>query len=170
MTSLNKKSQYSVAKMLHWMIALVVVLMLMSGWRTSDFALDDKEFIIMIHSGLGTTVFLLMLYRWWWRKSNNLYSPQGWQKKPSMLMQWLFYPLLLLQPVLGFLQALYIDYEVRAFGLISYSSMAGDSEDLFSMFHQWHALTAGLLILIFLLHVMDKSRKFFIDDSNSMNE
>jgi cytochrome b561 len=156
--------------MLHWTIALIVVLMLMSGWRTSDFAVDDKEFIIMIHSGLGTTVFLLMLYRWWWRKSNNLYSPPGWQKKPSMLMQWFFYPLLLLQPVLGFLQALYIDYEVLAFGFISYSSLALDSEDLFSMFHQWHALTAGLLILIFLLHVMDKSRKFFIDDSTYMNE
>ena len=168
MTSLNKRSQYNVAKALHWVIALIVLLMLMSGWRTSDFSVDDKEFIIMIHSGLGTTVFLLMLYRWWWRKSNKLYSPPGWQKKPSMLMQWFFYPLLLLQPVLGLMQAIFIDYKVYAFGVINYSAIASQNEEFFSMFHQWHALTAGLLILIFLLHVMDKSRKFFIDDSNSM--
>ena len=54
---MDTRSQYNIAKLLHWLIALIVVLMLMSGWRTSDFSLEDKEFIIMIHSGLGTTVF-----------------------------------------------------------------------------------------------------------------
>ena len=122
----------------------------------------------MIPSGLGNTVFGLWLDGWLWRKSNKLYSPPGWQKKPSMLMQWFFYPLLLLQPVLGLMQAIFIDYKVYAFGVINYSAIASQNEEFFSMFHQWHALTAGLLILIFLLHVMDKSRKFFIDDSNSM--
>lgn len=169
-TSLDKRSQYNIAKVLHWVIALIVVLMLMTGWRTSDFSVEDKEWIIMVHAGLGTTVFLLMLYRWWWRSSNKLYSPPGWRKKPSLLMQWCFYPLLLLQPVLGLMQAAYINYDVRAFGLIEYSAIAGKNEALFNSFHQWHALTAGLLIVIFLIHVMDKSRKFFIDDSNSMKE
>jgi cytochrome b561 len=167
---METRSQYNIAKLLHWLIALIVVLMLMSGWRTSDFSLEDKEFIIMIHSGLGTAVFLLMSYRWWWRKSNNLYSPPGWQKRPSMLMQYLFYPLLLLQPVLGMLQAIFIDYKVVAFEMINYSAMAASDEELFNIFHQTHAVTAGLLILIFLLHVGDKSRKFFIDDTASMQE
>jgi len=167
---MDKRSQYNIAKLLHWLIALIVVLMLMSGWRTSDFSLEDKEFIIMIHSGLGTTVFLLMSFRWWWRRSNNLYSPPGWQKRPSMLMQYLFYPLLLMQPVLGMLQAIFIDYKVVAFEMIDYSAMAASDEELFNIFHQAHAVTAGLLILIFLLHVGDKSSKFFLDDSASMQE
>jgi cytochrome b561 len=167
---METRSQYNIAKLLHWLIALIVVLMLMSGWRTSDFSLEDKEFIIMIHSGLGTAVFLLMSYRWWWRKSNNLYSPPGWQKRPSMLMQYLFYPLLLLQPVLGMLQAIFIDYKVVAFEMINYSAMAASDEEWFNIFHQAHAVTAGLLILIFLLHVGDKSRKFFLDDTASMQE
>lgn len=170
MPSSNKKPQYAVAKVLHWLTAFIVLLMLMSGWRTEDFAVDDKEWIIMIHSGLGTTVFLLMLYRWWWRKSNKLYSPPGWWKKPSMLIPWCFYPLLLLHPVLGLMQAVYIDYEVLAFGFINYSAIAADNEGLFSIFHQLHTLTAVLLILIFLCHVLEKSRRFFIDDSNSMKE
>jgi len=167
---MNKSSQYNVAKALHWLIALIVLLMLMSGWRTSEFPLEDKEFIIMIHSGLGTTVFFLMLYRWWWRKSNNLYSPPGWKKRPSMLMQFLFYPLLLLQPVLGFLQSIYIDYQVVAFSFLNYSAIAASDEDLFNTFHQLHTLTAVLLIFIFLFHIGEKSRKFFIDDSASMKE
>jgi len=164
----EKNSQYAVAKVIHWFIALIVLLMLMSGWRTEDFAIDDKEFIMMIHAGLGTTIFLVMLYRWWWRRSRNLYSPPGWWKKPSKLIQWVFYPLLLLQPVLGFMQAIFIDYEVIAFGFIDYSMIASDNEKMFSVFHQLHTLTALLLILIFLFHVGEKSRKFFIDDSASM--
>ena len=170
MPKLNKKSQYAVAKALHWIIALIVLQMLLSGWRIGDYPVDEKESMIMIHSGLGTTVFFLMLYRWWWRKSNNLYSPPGWQKKPSKMLQWFFYPLLLLQPVLGLQQAIFIDYKVLAFGFINYSAIAVDNEGLFSIFHLLHALTAALLILIFLFHVIDKSRKFFKDDIKSMKE
>ena len=156
--------------MLHWLVALIVLLLLMSGWRTGDFDLEDKKVVIMIHSGLGTTVFLLMVFRWWWRSSNNLYAPAGWRKRPSMLMQWFFYPLLLLQPVLGFIQALFIDYEVLAYGFINYSAIAAENKNLSGLFHQAHMITAVLLILIFLAHVGDKSRKFFIDDSNSMKD
>ncbi len=170
MTSLSKKSQYTVAKALHWAIALVVLLMLMSGWRTGSFDLEDREWIMMIHAGLGTTIFLLMSYRWWWRRSNNLYAPPGWRKKPAMLLQWVFYPLLLLQPILGFLQSTVIDYKVLAYGLLDYSAIAPENIERFTTFNQAHALVAGLLILIFLTHVADKSRKFFIDDSNSMKE
>jgi cytochrome b561 len=170
MSPLNKKSQYNIAKLLHWLVALIVLLMLMSGWRTETFELEDKQFIMMIHSALGTTVFILMACRWWWRKSHNLYAPVGWYKKPFQLLQWTFYPLLLLQPVLGFLQSIFIDYEVLAFGFINYSAIAASNEAWHGIFHQLHMLTAVLLILIFFAHLVEKTRKFFIDDSNSMRE
>ncbi len=170
MVELTKRSQYTVAKVLHWTVALVVVLMLMSGWRTESFPLEDKEWIMMIHSGLGTTIFLLMVYRWWWRSSHNLYSAPGWKKKPSRLIQWVFYPLLLLQPILGFLQSTQIDYQVLAYGLFDYSALSSNHRELFEIFSQSHTVVAILLILILLVHVTDISRKFFVDDSNSMKE
>ena len=170
MVTLSKRSQYTVAKLMHWTVALVVVLMLMSGWRTESFSLEDREWIMMIHSGLGTTIFFLMLYRWWWRRSHNLYTRRGWQKKPSLLIRWAFYPLLLLQPVLGFLQATRIDYQVLAFGLLDYSALAVSDQGLFDVFHTLHAGLAIVLILILLVHVGDISRRFFIDDTQSMKE
>jgi cytochrome b561 len=166
----NKRSQYTLAKIMHWFIAIMVLLMLMTGWRTADFPVEDKEWVIMIHTGLGSTIFLVMMFRWWWRKSNNLYSPPGWQKKPAMLIPWLFYPLLILHPLVGLMQAAFIDYEVLAFGFINYSAIAADDGQISGIFNQLHAVTAVLLILVFLCHVIEKSRKFFIDDSNSMQE
>ena len=75
----NKPSQYKTAKVLHWIAGVFIGFNLMSGWRISNFDLDIKQVLIMIHSGVGLVVFTLMLVRWWWRKKNNLYTPPNWQ-------------------------------------------------------------------------------------------
>ena len=85
-----------------------------------------------------------------------------------MLIPWLFYPTLLLHPLFGLMQAVFIDYKVVAFGFVNYSMLAVNDISLADTFHGLHELTAVLLILIFLFHVVEKSRKFFIDDSSSM--
>lgn len=165
MSQSNKKFHYTVARVLHWVVAFIAVLLLMSGWRAEDLILENRIWFMMIHSGLGSLVFALMLFRWWWRRNNNLYSAPEWHKKPLILLQWFFYPLLLLQPIIGILQAAFNEYDVRAFGLIDYSAIAVENEALFTIFHNLHTFTAILLILILLIHIIDKSRKFFIEDS-----
>lgn len=87
-----------------------------------------------------------------------------------MLMQWAFYPLLLAQAVIGVLQAAFIDYEIRAFGVINYSALAADNEALQRLFHQVHVLIAVVLILLVVLHAMEKSRSAFVNDSNYLKQ
>jgi cytochrome b561 len=164
----KRKSYYTTAKVLHWTVAFVAALLLMSGWQAEDLALDNKLVFMMVHSGLGSLVFVLILIRWWWRRKHKLYSRPQWYKKPSMLVQWLFYPLLLLQPVIGILQAAFTEYDVRAFGLINYSAVAVKNEAVFNIFHKLHAIIATLLLLILFIHIIDRSRKFFIEDSQHL--
>lgn len=168
MSGSKKKFYYTIAKVFHWVAAFFIIFNLLSGWKIGGFPLDQKQVIIMIHSGMGATIFILMLYRWWWRKTHQLYSPPGWKKKPSMLLQWIFYPLLLIQPVIGVLLAAFIDYEVRAFGFINLSAIAADNEGLYSIFFQSHKMVAILLILLIIIHGIERSRKFFIDDGNHL--
>ena len=168
MSGSKKKFYYTIAKIFHWVAAFFIIFNLLSGWKIGGFPLDQKQVIIMIHSGLGTTIFILMLYRWWWRKTHQLYSPPGWKKRPSMLLQWIFYPLLLIQPVIGVLLAAFIDYEVRAFGFINFSAIAADNEGLHQIFLQSHKVVAVLLILFIITHGIERSRKAFIDDSNHL--
>ncbi len=85
-----------------------------------------------------------------------------------MLLQWIFYPLLLIQTVIGVLQAAFIDYEVRAFGFINFSAIAADNEGLHHIFLQSHKVIAVLLILLIVAHGIDRSRKAFIDDNRRL--
>lgn len=166
MSGSKKKFYYTIAKVLHWVAAFIIVFNLLSGWTIEDFPLAQKQVLIMIHSGVGTTIFVLMLFRLWWRKTHNLYAPPRWWRRPSMLLQCIFYPLLLIQVIIGVLQAAFIDYEVLAFGFINYSAIAVDNEGLRSLFLELHGLTALLLILLILIHGAERSRKAFTDDTN----
>jgi cytochrome b561 len=165
MAGSNKKLQYTVAKVLHWVAGFIIAFNLLSGWKIADFPVTQKVVLIMVHSGLGVTIFLMMLFRWWWRRSRNLYTPPGWYKRPSMLLQWIFYPLLLMQAVIGVVQAGYVDYEVLAFGFINFSALAVDNEGMRDLFVQLHGLTAAVLILLVIIHGAERYRTFFTDSS-----
>jgi cytochrome b561 len=161
----SKKFNYTVAKVLHWIAAFIIAFNLLSGWKIGDFPLNQKLIIIMVHSGIGTTIFLLMLFRWWWRRSHNLYTPPRWWKRPSMVLQCIFYPLLLIQAVIGVIQAAFIDYEVLAYGFINFSALAEANASLHALFLELHGLTALLLIFLILVHGIERSRLAFTDDS-----
>ena len=159
--SSTKASQYTVAKVLHWIAGAFIGFNLMSGWRIATFDLNVKEILISIHSGVGIMVFTLMIIRWWWRKKNNLYTPPNWWKRWPIVLQWIFYPLLLIQPVLGFCVALYNDYDVKAFGFVDISSLADSNPVLRALFFDMHTWLAVALIVLVLTHGADRLRVLF---------
>lgn len=168
MSGSNRKFYYTVAKVLHWVAGFIIAFNLLSGWKIEDFPLATKQVLIMVHSGLGTTIFALMLFRWWWRKAHKLYSPPRWWRRPSMLLQVIFYPLVLIQVLIGVAQAAFIDYEVLAFGFIPYSALAADDEAMRQFFLQLHGMTALLLIALIICHGIERGRLAFIDDGQQM--
>ena len=66
----GKRLHYTVAKSLHWIAVFLIGFNLLSAWKLSSFTQDIKEVLVMIHTGVGVTVFFLMLFRWWWRSSS----------------------------------------------------------------------------------------------------
>lgn len=146
------------AKWLHWLIALIVIIMLVFGRTLEALPLTEREQIIMGHSGLGTLVLLLMIIRGAWRLSHQPPEPIStmgvWQVRLSTLMHRALYVLLLLQPILGIAQATYItDYRVLAFGVIDYSGLAADNAARARLFHVAHGLNATILSLLVIGHM-----------------
>jgi cytochrome b561 len=163
--STTKAQAYETAKLLHWVGLVVVGFNLLSGWRLDTFELDVKQVLVGIHASVGVVIFLLMSYRWWWRRKHKLYVPPRWYKRPSMLVQWLFYPLTLLQVGLGVLVASVINYKVVAFGRIPVSSLATDSERLQNLFLGWHGNLALFLIALVAFHGLERWRLIFVNDA-----
>ena len=146
------------AKWLHWLVALLVIVMLIFGPGLEDMPLDEREQTIMAHSGLGTLVLVLMLLRWPWRLTHAVPGPTRamgpWQVRLSHTMHWALYVLLPLQVIFGILQAMFItDYEVVAFGQLDYSALATDDAGLARIFHVAHGLNSKLLMLLVIGHI-----------------
>jgi cytochrome b561 len=148
----------STAKWLHWVIGVIVIIMLIFGRTLESLELAEREQIIMGHSGLGTLVLLLMIIRVAWHISHETPGPTQtmgeWQVRLSKLMQGSFYVLLILQPIFGILQAMYLlDYEVLAFGVIDYSGMAANDVDKARLFHICHSLNSVILSVLVIGHM-----------------
>lgn len=163
MAGVTKRYAYNVARALHWVGLVIIGFNLLSGWRLGGFELDVRQVLLSVHSSVGMAILFLMLFRWWWRRRYNLYTPPRWWKRPSMLIQWVFYPLTLLQVALGVALASVIDYEVLGFGFIPFSSLAPDSERLQTLFLQLHGNLALLLIALVAIHGFERWRLLFID-------
>jgi cytochrome b561 len=146
------------AKWLHWIIAVIVIIMLLGGQTLESLPLSEREQIIMVHSGLGTLVLLLMIVRWYWRLNHEVPSPISTmgptQIRLAKLMHWGLYVLLVLQPIFGISQAMFItDYQVVAFGILDYSSIAADDEGLARVFHVLHGLNATIIMVLVIGHI-----------------
>ena len=163
-----KSYYYNVAKVMHWLAFFFISFNLLSGWKLDSFPMSQKVILTMAHSTIGLIAFFMMSFRWWWRRSHKLYTPPRWWKRPSMLLQWVFYPLVLLQVVLGVSHTLFIDYDVKAFGFINISAFVEANERLHGLLFNMHSTLAMILIGLVVIHFLERSRTMFSDDGVQM--
>ena len=157
MSAGEKVQQYKIAKRLHWFAGALIAFNLLTGWQLDSFPAAQKQTFVAIHAGLGCLIFVVMPFRWWWRRSHRLYTPPGWWKQPMIVLQWLFYPLVILQTLLGLTHSLFIDEEVIAFGVLPISSLAAPDAALHSLYFSLHGMTAALLLAMALIHIADRT-------------
>lgn len=146
------------AKWLHWVTGVIIIVMLIAGRTLESLPIDERTQIIMVHSGLGTLVLVLLLARLWWRRGHPPPGPtanlSARQASLSTLMHRALYVLFLLQVFFGIGQAMFLtEYPVVAFGIIDYSSLAAGNEGLARAFHIAHGLNSLILTVLVLGHI-----------------
>ncbi|HEY5646260.1 MAG TPA: cytochrome b/b6 domain-containing protein [Pseudomonadales bacterium] len=146
------------AKWLHWTVAVIVIVMLIGGRTLESLPISEREQIIMVHSGLGTLVLLLMLVRVWWRTTHAVPGPVSTmgavQVRLSHTMHRALYVLIILQTLLGIGQAMFLtEYRVMAFGLLDYTALTAGDETLAGLFHAAHGINSILLSVLVLGHI-----------------
>jgi cytochrome b561 len=155
-TDTGARKYDGVAKALHWIVALFMIVMLTFGWGLDDMPIDERTQTLVVHSSLGLSVLILMVIRLIWRRGHTPpalpdHMP-AWQVTASKASHHSLYLFAILQPLLGLGQAMYTsEYIVRPFGLFSVNM--GGNPNLHGIFHEAHEVTAGILVALVLLHL-----------------
>lgn len=159
------------AKLLHWLVAVLVVGLLTVGfamvWYVSD--LGAKFQLYQLHKSFGVLVLTLVLIRLLWRRMNAAVPdlPAGlepWERRAATLTHRGFYVLLILMPVTGWLvaSASPLGIPTLVFGLFTLPNPVGANTVLEVVMAWMHGGLAVLLVTLLLLHVGAALKHHFV--------
>jgi cytochrome b561 len=170
---MNTRDQFGfIARLLHWLIAALVIGLLVVG--TTLLFLPSgviKNFVINMHKSFGVILLALMIVRLIWRIANP--QPRDLSDSPvfnyiARLVHVVLYVLLFLQPLVGILMSQAFGYPVAVFGLFSLPRLVWHSKSLGSFLLQVHGVVAVLLAAIILVHVAAALKHHFIDRNRTL--
>jgi cytochrome b561 len=148
------------ARWLHWVTAALVVIMFTFGVWIVHFEPEHEAFklrLYTIHESTGVVVFLLVLARLLRRLANPpaplpLHVP-GHFRTAARANHALLYAVLLMQPVIGFLDTNAWGFPLQWAGLIEIPSPIGKNEALAPILSGLHWFGAMALLLLIAAHL-----------------
>lgn len=156
---------------LHWTIALALAFQLALGWRLEETPKGPELFAgFQLHKSVGLTILVLTLVRIAirvMRPHPELMADSLWAKRLAQAVHWLFYGVLLLGPLSGWIlvSTAKIKVPTLIFGVIPWPHLP--------VSRAWHEPVEGLHgfiattgLLLFILHVVGALRHQFMKDEN----
>lgn len=147
------------ARLYHWIIALLVLLMIPAGLIMIREGLPRpvQDTLFIFHKNAGLLVFLLMLARLIWRLRHPVppLPPEiaPWQRRAAELTHLALYVLLIAMPVSGYLRVRLDRFPIESLDAMSVPPLVPKNEALAGFFQSVHQICALLLIALLALHV-----------------
>jgi len=150
----------SIAMLLHWGMAVLLVVLLGSGLymvRLPDVGFDTwKITVILVHKALGMGALFAVGVRLLWRWANLLPRlvdglPE-WQQVAARFVHLAFYALMFAVPLSGWILNSAGGYPLTFFGVFEIPDLVANDEFLFHLFVDVHRWLAYALLLFLLLH------------------
>ncbi len=111
------------AVILHWIVALLVIALLASGWTMVDIPRNTPEraFFFNLHKSLGIVGALFMGALIVWRLRHDApplpTTMPKWERRAAVLNHHLFYVLMVLMTAAGYLTSSFSKYGPKLFGI-----------------------------------------------------
>jgi len=167
----------SVAKLLHWLVAGMVVLQFVLA-KMADIASDEgsavRELALLAnHKSVGITILALAVVRLVWRQKNQPPALPGtmpqWQVTASHLSHWSLYALLFAMPITGWLMSSASAYSVSWFNLFQLPDFVAPNPELKEIFEETHETLAKLLAVIASIHIIAALKHAVIDKDDILS-
>lgn len=164
----NDQARYgAVAQTLHWLIAALIFVMFGLGWYMADLPLGQHKFdMYQLHKSLGVTIFSLVILRLIWRWLSPApalpATMPGWERAAAHATHGLLYLMLLVQPVIGFLQSNAANFPVVWWGTLPLPAVIGNDEALGEALIGVHEWGARIILILVVLHIGAALRHHFV--------
>lgn len=146
------------AMLLHWVMALLIFFLFGLGWYMTELpetAVRAAPFAL--HKSVGLLVFTLLVVRLLWRLRNPPPAlPVGLEEWKRILSTWVhrvFYVLLVLQPVTGYLSSSFTGRKTSFFGF-PLPQWGWKNEPLNYLFTDIHSGISDVLLICIIIHVL----------------
>lgn len=145
-----------VARTLHWVMALAIIIELRLG-LTSD-AWKANPWAPGVHKSIGLTILVLTLIRIGWRLTHTPpplpATTPGWQAAVAKGLHILFYIMMIGVPLSGWIMSSAGPYPLNWFGLFDIPKFAvGKDSPLAEAAHEGHEIMGTLFLPLLVLHV-----------------
>lgn len=171
----STKRYTKTAIILHWSIALLLVLVIGLAYLLDAFPDESQQFatVIGLHKSIGITILALSLLRLAWRFLNK--PPQlpastpAWQRWAAHAMMFLIYALTIATPLLGWAMSSADGHATSFFGMFNLPNLLGENENIAEQLEELHELFANVIIGLAGLHVLAALKHQFIDQDSLMD-
>jgi cytochrome b561 len=157
----------SVLKLLHWLVALMVITLCIVGWVMKGMKPSpDKVQVYLLHKSTGLTVLALVLLRVSWRvfagRPAELPMPR-WQRTAAALTHAMLYVVLIAMPLSGWLFNSAANFPLRWYGLFAVPALTGPDPALKALAGTAHLTLFWLLFVLVLAHVAGALQHHYFD-------
>lgn len=156
-----------VAIWLHWAIGLAVIANIGLAMLTEDMPRETHRTAMSIHKALGIAILGLTVLRILWRLGHKPpplpAATPAWQRPVSKLVHFLFYALLILLPLSGWVWMSAADRPIDFFGLFTVPSIASPSKSLADTLHERHEVLGLAMLALAAIHILAALKHQFVD-------
>ena len=139
------------AKALHWLMVALLFCQYAIAWTMPHIGRDTKpDRLINLHLSFGVLILLVLAIRLVWRWTHAEPPPLAgppWLVRGSRAAHHLLYLLLVLIPLLGWINASFRGFDVSLFGLIRLPQLIATRTPGFAWTGDVHALASNYLLL-----------------------
>lgn len=170
----NLVSTYTgTAKILHWLMALLLFAMLALGFYMSDLPLSPQKLqLYSWHKWAGVSAFLLLVIRLAWRMTHQ---PPAFPMQTPKIQQWAahlghgaLYVLMLVIPLSGWLMSSAKGFQTVWFGVLPIPDLIEKNKELGAVLGEVHEALNIILILVLIVHVAAAVKHHFMDKDDTL--
>ncbi len=176
--TLSPEPYTTVAKVLHWLLALALVGIFGVGLYMVGLPFSPQKLkLINWHKWAGITILVLSVLRLLWRLTHRppalparvQAAMPGWQRLAHHATHGLLYVLFLAVPLLGWAYSSAAGFPIVWFGVLPLPDFVGVDKALAEAIKPWHAAAAFTLAALVLLHVAAVIKHQFLDRDGMLN-